>query len=70
LAFADDGSLPIDVQCMDDAQRLKAGKTVRYGLVVSIETAVTTSATIHDEVRARLQAQAREQARTRLRSLR
>lgn len=66
LVFADDGSLPIHVQCMDDAQRLMAGKIVRYGLVVSIETAITTSTTIHDEVRARLQAQVQEQARARL----
>jgi hypothetical protein len=68
LTFADDGSLPIHVQCMDDAQRLKAGRTVRYGLVVSVETSIATSATIHDEIRVRLQAQAREQARARLRS--
>ncbi len=67
LVFADDGSLPIHVECMDDAQRLGAGKTIRYGVVVSVETAVTTSDTIHDEIRARLRAQARQQAQTRLR---
>lgn len=68
LTFADDGSLPIHIQCMDDAQRLNSGKMVRYALVVSIETAVTTSTTIHDEIRDRLRAQAREQVITRLRS--
>ena len=66
--FADDGNLPIHVQCMDDALRLPRGQMIRYGLVVSVETSVTTSTTIHDEIRARLQAQARDQVSSRLRS--
>ena len=51
IVFKDGASLPIHVQCMDDAQRLRARADIRYGLVVSIETAVSTSTTIHDEVR-------------------
>jgi hypothetical protein len=66
VAFRDGDSLAIDVQCMDDGQRLPAGDRIRYGLVVSIETAVITSATIHDEVRAQLQARARAQVRPRV----
>lgn len=66
MVFADDGALLIHVECMDDAQRLKVGNRIRYGLVVSVETAVSTSTTVHDEVRAQLQAQARAQARTRV----
>jgi hypothetical protein len=68
MVFADNDSLPIHVECMDDAQRLKAGDRIRYGLVVSVETSVATSTTIHDEIRLRLRAQARAQARPRLQS--
>ncbi len=64
MVFGDDDTFPIHVECMDDAQHLGAGKTVRYALVVSIETAEQTSTTIHDEVRARLRQQARDRART------
>jgi hypothetical protein len=55
-----DQTLPLQVECMRDAQTLSRGKSVRYGIAVSIETAATTSTTIHDEVRNRL----RELART------
>lgn len=64
MIFGDGDAFPIHVECMDDAQRLRAGKNVRYALVVSIETAELTSTTIHDEVRARL----RERARGRVQS--
>lgn len=67
MVFSSDDTLPIHVQCMDDAQRLKAGAQLRYGLVVSVETAVETSTTIHEEIRAQLQAQARAQVRPRTR---
>lgn len=67
LTFEDGDSLPIHVQCMDDARRLPAAQTIRYGLVVSVETRVTTSQTIHDEVRASLQARAQQQERERVR---
>ena len=67
MVFGDGDAFPIHVECMDDAQRLRAGKTVRYALVVSVETAVETSTTIHDEVRARLRQQARDRARERAR---
>jgi subtilase family protein len=66
MVFGADDTLPIHIECMDDAQRLKAGVKIRYGLVVSVETAVETSITIHDEIRAQLQAQARVQARPRI----
>lgn len=32
---------------------------IRYGLVASVETAVATSLTVHQEIRTRLQEQAR-----------
>lgn len=68
MVFGDDDTFPIHVECMDDAQRLRAGKTVRYALVVSVETAEQTSTTIHDEVRARLRQQVRDRARGRVQS--
>lgn len=66
MVFKDGDSIPIHVECMDDAQRLRASETIRYGLVVSVETEVTTSATIHDEVRAALRARVAAEARTRV----
>lgn len=66
LVFSDGGALQLHVQCMDDAQRLKAGRVVRYGLVVSVETAITTSTTVHDEVRAQLRAPIRAAPRNRI----
>ncbi len=66
IVFHDGDSLPIHVQCMDDGQRLPAGDKIRYGLVVSIETAVATSTTIHDEIRTQLQARARGRVRPRV----
>lgn len=51
MVFGDDDTFPINVECMDDAQHFGAGKTVRYALVVSIETAEQTSTTIHDKYR-------------------
>jgi hypothetical protein len=66
MVFGADETLPIHVECMDDAQRLKAGIKIRYGLVVSVETAVETSTTVHDEIRAQLQVRARLQTRPRI----
>jgi hypothetical protein len=66
MVFAEGGSLPVHVECMDDAQRLRSGETVRYGLVISVETAVTTSTTVHDEIRTTLQARAQSQERARI----
>lgn len=65
MVFGDADIFPIHIECMDDAQRLRAGKTVRYALVVSVETAVETSTTIHEEIGARLRQQARDRARGR-----
>lgn len=68
MVFGDDSTFPIHVECMSDAQRLAAGRTVRYALVVSVETAEQTSTTIHDEVRTRLRQQTRDRARGRVQS--
>ncbi|MCX7444175.1 S8 family peptidase [Corynebacterium sp. P7003] len=65
MVFGDDDTFPIHVECMDDAQHLGVNKTVRYAIVVSIETAEQTSNTIHDEVRARLRQQVRDRSRVR-----
>ncbi|MDO5094394.1 MAG: S8 family peptidase [Propionibacteriaceae bacterium] len=63
MSIVDGDSFPIHVECMDDAQRLRAGHAIRYALVVSVETAEQTSNTIHDEVRDRLRARVRAQGR-------
>jgi hypothetical protein len=68
MVFGDGDSFPIHIECMDDAQRLRAGRTVRYALVVSVETAVETSTTIHEEVRERLRQRVRQRARERVES--
>lgn len=66
MVFGNGDAFPIHIECMDDAQRLGAGKNVRYALVVSVETTEEVSTTIHDEVRARLRQQARDRARERV----
>lgn len=66
MVFGDGETFPIHVECMDDAQRLGAGKKVRYALVVSVETAEETSTTIHDEVLIGLRQRARDRARGRV----
>ena len=66
MVFGDGDSLPIHVECMDDAQRLRAGVHVRYALVVSVETAVETSTTIHAEVRAKIRERARDRIHERV----
>lgn len=68
MVFGADSTFPIHIECMDDAQRLRAGDTVRYALVASVETAEQTSTTVHDEVRTGLRQQARDRARGRVRS--
>lgn len=67
MSFLEGDVFPIHVECMDDAQRLLAGNTIRYALVVSAETTEQTSNTIHDEVRDRLRLRARERIRDRIR---
>lgn len=52
---------------MDDARRLKEEERVRYGLVVSFETAVEISTTIHAEVREALRLQQRQPTQVRAR---
>jgi hypothetical protein len=68
MVFGDGDRFPVHIECMDDAQRLPAGKTVRYALVVSVETAVETSTAIHEEIRERLRQQVRDRARERVES--
>lgn len=68
MTFGDGGTFPIHVECMDDAQHLPKKNSIRYALVVSVETAEGVSVTIHDEVRAGLRQQARTRASERARS--
>jgi hypothetical protein len=56
--------LPISIQCSKDAQQ--SSDPVRYGLVVSVETAPQTSVTVYEEIREALVVQARAQARDRV----
>jgi len=58
----------VAVECMDDARHLKEEERVRYGLVVSVETAVETSTTIHAEVREALRLQQRQPTRVHARA--
>jgi hypothetical protein len=62
MVFGDADTFPVHIECMDDTQRLRAGKTIRYALVVSIET----STRIHEEISANLRQQARDRARGRV----
>ena len=69
-AFSDNATFPVHVECMRDGQRDGKINSIRYVLVVSIETAAETSVTVHDEVRAGLlrlhtQAEARQRSRVR-----
>jgi Subtilase family len=66
MVFGDGDNFPIHIECMDAAERLRAGKTVRYALVVSVEMAVETSITIHEEIRTRLRQQVRDRTRGRV----
>lgn len=54
MNFSDGDAFPIHVDCMHDGQKAGHIGRIRYALIVSIETAVSTSSTIHDEVRAGL----------------
>lgn len=54
MGFDDGDTFPIHVECMRDGQKAGHIGRIRYALVVSIETAASTSSTIHDEVRAGL----------------
>lgn len=70
IAFRDNETFPVHVECMRDGQRRGKVDPIRYALVVSIETAAETSVTVHDEVRAgllrlRTQAEARQHSRVR-----
>ena len=68
MIFGTDENLPIDIACMKDGSTLKKGTSIRYGLVVSVETRMETSTVIHDEVRARLKAMVQAQSRQRVHS--
>ncbi|MDO4900690.1 S8 family peptidase [Actinomyces sp.] len=54
MTFNDGDVFPIHVECMRDGQKSGRIERIRYALVVSIETAATTSSIIYDEVRAGL----------------
>ncbi len=54
MTFNDGATFSIHVECMRDGQKTGPIERIRYALVVSIETATSTSSTIHDEVRAGL----------------
>lgn len=54
MGFGDGDTFPIHVDCMHDGQKTGHIGRIRYALVVSVETAASTSSTIHDEVRAGL----------------
>lgn len=71
MRFGDGDTFPIHVECMRDGQKAGHIGRIRYALVVSIETAASTSSTIHDEVRAglirqRIQSTAQQRERVRL----
>ena len=67
LAFEDGDAWSIDVDCRDDA--LSTLTPIRFGLVVSVEVAPSTSELVHDEIRdalrTRFQQQLAEQIRIR-----
>lgn len=66
LVFTDDESLTLHIDCMKDGATLRRGKSVRYGLVVSIETRVGSTVAVHDEVRARLRTRVATEVRGRV----
>lgn len=66
LVFSDSESLTLHIDCMKDGSTLKRGKSVRYGLVVSLETRVGSSVAVHDEVRAALRARVGNEVRGRV----
>jgi hypothetical protein len=66
LAFTDSEGLSLHVDCMKDGSTLRKGKTVRYGLVISIETRVGSGVSVHDEVRSRLRANVTTSVRDRV----
>ncbi|WP_081864173.1 S8 family peptidase [Mycetocola saprophilus] len=68
MLFGENGTLPIDIQRMKFGGSEDKRQSIRYGLVVSIETSAETSTSIHDEVRAVLRQQVRTQSQQRVQS--
>lgn len=68
LSFVQGGTVPVHVECQNDALSLTKSDRVRYALVVSVETAASVSTTINQEVRAALRARTRERVSNRLRT--
>ena len=71
MRFGDGDTFPIHVECMRDGQKAGHIGRIRYALVVSVETATSTSSTIHDEVRSglirqRVRSTAQQRERVRL----
>lgn len=54
MTFDDGTTFPVHIECMRDGQQGGDIGHIHYALVVSIETATSTSSTIHDEVRSGL----------------
>lgn len=70
MTFDDGTTFPVHIECMRDGQQGGDIGRIRYALVVSIETAASTSSTIYDEVRAgiiRLRGRSTAQQRERVR---
>jgi len=71
MTFDDGTTFPVHIECMRDGQRSGDIGLIHYALVVSIETAASTSSTIHDEVRSslirqRIRSTAQQRERVRL----
>lgn len=67
ISFIDGDHLPISITCMAHAPGHPKDKAIRYGIVVSIETATSTSTTIYDEIRLGLQERASTRVQEQLR---
>lgn len=63
MSFADGDAFPINIECAGISQKFSSNETIRYALVVSVETAEQTSNTIYDEVKNQLRIRRQERFR-------
>ena len=63
MSFAEGDTFPIQVECAGINQQFSSNETIRYALVVSVETAEQTSNTIYDEVKNQLRIRRQERSR-------
>ena len=63
MSFADGDAFPINIECAGINQQFPSNETIRYALVVSVETAEQTSNTIYDEVKNQLRIRRQERFR-------